>query len=88
MFRKLIFVGAAILAPLLQSGNADAASVELRLDCRTGYNLNVYGNCVKGPTFSNSVPAGATAICRDGTFSFSQSRRGTCSWHGGVRKWL
>lgn len=38
----------------------------------------------KGPT----VPAGATAQCRDGSYSFSQSRRGTCSHHGGVGKWL
>ncbi|WP_051468562.1 DUF3761 domain-containing protein [Actinomadura oligospora] len=33
-------------------------------------------------------PSGATAICRDGTFSFSQHRRGTCSHHGGVARWL
>lgn len=32
-------------------------------------------------------PAGATALCRDGTFSYSQNRRGTCSWHGGVAQW-
>lgn len=34
------------------------------------------------------IPSGASAICRDGTYSFSQSRRGTCSHHGGVAKWL
>ncbi len=33
-------------------------------------------------------PAGATAICNDGTYSFSANRRGTCSRHGGVRQWL
>jgi hypothetical protein len=33
-------------------------------------------------------PAGASAICRDGTYSYSANRRGTCSWHGGVRQWL
>ena len=33
-------------------------------------------------------PAGASAICNDGTYSFSQHRGGTCSWHGGVRRWL
>jgi len=37
---------------------------------------------------SEAPPAGATAKCRDGTYSFSQSRRGTCSHHGGVAKWL
>jgi Protein of unknown function (DUF3761) len=33
-------------------------------------------------------PPGATARCRDGTLSFSQHRRGTCSHHGGVAEWL
>jgi predicted permease len=28
-----------------------------------------------------------TALCLDGTYSSSAHRRGTCSWHGGVREW-
>lgn len=37
---------------------------------------------------SNQIPAsGPTAKCRDGTFSYSQNRRGTCSHHGGVAVW-
>ena len=28
-----------------------------------------------------------TAVCNDGTYSYSQSRSGTCSWHGGVAEW-
>ena len=28
-----------------------------------------------------------TAVCRDGHYSYSQSRRGTCSHHGGVAYW-
>lgn len=35
-----------------------------------------------------SAPSGATAQCRDGTYSYSAHRRGTCSWHGGVGVWL
>jgi hypothetical protein len=31
--------------------------------------------------------AGATAICSDGTLSFSAHRSGTCSHHGGVAEW-
>ena len=31
--------------------------------------------------------AGATAICRDGTWSYSANRSGTCSRHGGVYWW-
>src|SRR5437879_3965085 len=35
-----------------------------------------------------SAPSGATARCRDRTYSFSAHRRGTCSHHGGVYAWL
>ncbi|TCN62737.1 DUF3761 domain-containing protein [Acetobacteroides hydrogenigenes] len=52
------------------------------------YYKNSKGNKVQSPTYYNTVPAGATAVCNDGTYSFSNSRRGTCSHHGGVRKWL
>jgi hypothetical protein len=30
---------------------------------------------------------GVSAICNDGTFSYSRNRSGTCSHHGGVREW-
>ena len=52
------------------------------------YYINSAGEKVQSPTHYNSVPQGATALCRDGTYSFSRSRRGTCSHHGGVAKWL
>ncbi len=41
-----------------------------------------------GAQTNRKVPAGATAECRDGSYSFSQHRNGTCSWHGGVSTWL
>lgn len=50
--------------------------------------INSAGNEIHSPAHANSVPDGATAICRDGTYSFSASRRGTCSHHGGVSQWL
>src|SRR5579872_4911264 len=43
------------------------------------YYINSSGNEVHSPAYSNTVPAGATAQCRDGTYSFSQHRSGTCS---------
>jgi hypothetical protein len=49
-----------------------------------GY-VNSRGNYVPSPS---SSPAGATAQCSDGTYSYSQSRRGTCSHHGGVAVWF
>jgi hypothetical protein len=33
-------------------------------------------------------PAGAIALCWDGTYSYAANRRETCSWHGGVRQWF
>jgi uncharacterized protein YgiM (DUF1202 family) len=54
-----------------------------------GYN-NSQGVRVPSPqrTLDNQPPQGATALCRDGSYSFSHSRRGTCSHHGGVAQWL
>ncbi|MSQ21739.1 MAG: DUF3761 domain-containing protein [Dehalococcoidia bacterium] len=34
-----------------------------------------------------SSHTGATVRCRDGTYSYSQHRSGTCSHHGGVAQW-
>lgn len=51
---------------------------------------NSVGADVHSPAHSVSeqAPTGASAKCRDGTFSFSQHRGGTCSHHGGVGAWL
>ena len=54
----------------------------------TGTYVNSQGQTVKRPENCSAAPQGATAQCRDGSYSFSQSRRGTCSHHGGVAKWL
>ncbi len=52
------------------------------------YYTNSDGNRVHSPAYSDTVPAGAKAQCRDGSYSFSQHRQGTCSHHGGVGRWL
>jgi hypothetical protein len=33
-------------------------------------------------------PAGATALCKDNTYSMSKHHAGSCSKHGGVAKFL
>jgi predicted nucleic acid binding AN1-type Zn finger protein len=52
--------------------------------------VNIDGNSVHRPAHAktNKKPSGATAKCADGTFSFSQHHRGTCSHHGGVTQWF
>jgi serine/threonine-protein kinase len=37
--------------------------------------------------YAAATASGATAVCADGTWSFSQNRSGTCSHHGGVHWW-
>lgn len=66
---------------------ASTVSQQERLS-NDNYYVNFQGNTVHSPAYSSTVPIGATAGCRDGTYSFSQSRRGTCSHHGGVAEWL
>lgn len=53
-----------------------------------GYYINCDGQRIQRPTHYETRPAGATAVCRDGTYSFSTHTRGTCSHHGGVKAWL
>lgn len=54
--------------------------------CQNGTYVNSAGQTVCRPSATNT--GGATAICRDGSYSYSRSRRGTCSHHGGVSQWL
>jgi hypothetical protein len=40
------------------------------------------------PSALGATSVGPTAKCRDGTYSYSHHRRGTCSYHNGVARWL
>ena len=41
-----------------------------------------------GKSGDAKAPAGASANCRDGTWSVSKSHRAACAKHGGVGKWM
>jgi len=72
-----------------RSGTQNHATQQAKPQCNdNGTYVNSNGQTVKRPENCSAVPAGATAQCRDGTYSFSRSRRGTCSHHGGVARWL
>lgn len=49
--------------------------------------INSQGDEIHSPAYAPTIPPGASARCNDGTYSFSASRRGTCSHHGGVVEW-
>jgi hypothetical protein len=79
------------LAATISSPGLGPAPAEARspiTTCGADSYINSRGHCVHRPMRAERAPAGATAKCRDGSYSFSQSRRGTCSWHGGVAAWL
>jgi hypothetical protein len=65
-----------------------ASSAHVTGSCDADYYLNSDGNCVHRPQQAATAPSGATAQCKDGTYSFSQHRQGTCSGHHGVAQWL
>lgn len=67
---------------------ATHSSAQARGTCGADYYSNVDGRCVHRPMKARLAPTGATAKCRDGTYSFSQHHSGTCSYHGGVAEWL
>lgn len=66
-----------------------AAPSATRTSAGRGY-VNSRGEWIPSPvaTVDGRPPSGASAQCRDGTYSFSRSRSGTCSHHGGVSRWL
>lgn len=54
-----------------------------------GHYTNVSGHRVHSPTrtLSGRAPRNYTAVCGDGSYSFSEHHQGTCSHHGGVSTW-
>lgn len=81
-------VTTAVINEVIAKGTKVTPPPAPAASCPNGTYVNTYGNTVCSPAYSSTVPSGATAECVDGTYSYSQSRRGTCSHHGGVANWL
>ena len=76
--RKLL---SCTLIILVTAGSSQAVASD-------AYYTNSQHHRVHRPMHANHVPRGASAHCSDGTYSFSENHRGTCSHHGGVAEWL
>lgn len=93
-FASAISFAAAVPAAAFQSAHTTpTASSAKGYDnhlVESGTYVNRDGQIVHRPAHTESglPPEGATAQCRDTTYSFSQHHRGTCSHHGGVMRWL
>jgi hypothetical protein len=85
----LVATGAFARAPQHNEATFPAQPDESQLIEHRQYR-NQSGAEVHSPahTKDGKKPNGATAKCRDGSWSFSQHHRGTCSHHGGVSQWL
>jgi hypothetical protein len=77
-------IGGVAKGQLYSSGQNSSTTYSSTTSLDPEYYTNVSGNRVHRPVFSSKVPSGATAQCVDGSYSFSQHARGTCSHHGGV----
>ena len=83
---------AVMIGVLILSGIAGLAYSEQQSgDC--GYYINSNGHQVQRPCGNSKIdaqPPKATAICKDGTYSFSEHpyANWTCSHHGGVANHL
>jgi hypothetical protein len=90
--RRILLLLALIAAFAAAGGSAARAVTHTvsavqpaSIACKAGDYKNVSGHCVRRPS---SDPSGATARCRDGSYSYSQHASGTCSHHGGVGRWI
>jgi hypothetical protein len=82
------FAFLALSAPIPSLTGAASAMGRPPSICGSDSYINSQGHCVRRPVRADRPPAGATAKCRDRTYSFSENHRGTCSHHGGVAQWL
>ena len=83
----MLRAAAMILALSASAASAQSVVPPINGECPSDHYLNSDRNCVEYPTPKNEHGA-ATALCNDGEYSYSQHHSGTCSSHGGVKKFL
>jgi Protein of unknown function (DUF3761) len=87
-----LFLAVALIAPFGVHADTQPPTLapsESQLVEHGSY-INKDGVRVHSPahTKTGEQPQGASAQCRDGSYSFSRHHQGTCSHHGGVLHWL
>ena len=81
--RKILIFGAATI---IASSRKHLRSAICAINLRLRYYQNADGICVHKPT---AVPhEGATALCRDGLYSYATRGPDICANHGGIAELL
>ena len=75
---------AGVLPPYYATEESDG---DEELDIPHTDYINRSGEAVPLPVYMDERPQNATAQCRNGAYSFSKNRSGTCSKEGGVAEW-
>jgi hypothetical protein len=84
---------AALITGVLIFGGVTGVAYSEQKPGDCGYYINSNRHQVPRPCGNSKIdapPSGATAVCHDGTYSFSEHpyAGGTCSHHGGVESHL
>jgi hypothetical protein len=82
MFRALV-LASAVIASVIAGVELQEPKAEAVMQCPPNQDEEQPG-CVERPDPNSG---GASAQCRDGTYSHSHHHSGTCSGHGGVAQW-
>jgi Protein of unknown function (DUF3761) len=85
-----IILSVALVAPWVVHADAPPPAPSESQLVEHGSYINKDGLRVHSPahTKDGQQPVGASAQCRDGSYSFSRHHQGTCAQHGGVSRWL
>ena len=79
---RTVMILAILFGTFGQVSDADAYA------CNNRHYVNSSRHAVHSPSCGNeSEPPHHTATCGDGSISYSEHRRGTCSGHRGVAHW-
>jgi len=79
---------AAPKTPAAPAAAAPAAAAAAPVASTTAAKTSTATKSAPTATAGNTDPTGATAKCKDGTYSKSAHHSGTCSSHGGVAEWM
>ena len=83
---KIFTLAALAIACMVAAASGSDAKTGACHETAGSY-INSDGQEVHRPECVTTHQEGETAICNDGSHSFSKHHTGTCSHHGGVAQW-